>query len=263
MLIRPLPPMDDESLDLRTRQRRPRRPIAETGPARTLPVDAPTPAGATVGELTYRRIRSDIVLGRLPPGRKLPLDRMRHDYGTSVSTLRELFNRLASEGLLVAEGSRGFQVPAVSASNLREIAAMRQLLECHGMQESFARGDIEWEGRVVAAHHMLATTEKRMATGEPYSPETWRRYDWAFHLALISACGSQVLLETYASICDKYLRYQMIAAIFRGQIAADEHRVLLECALARDWRLAQTTLVTHVQECVTQMASVLGADAAN
>ncbi len=219
------------------------------------------PIAGTVGELAYRRIRSDIVLGRLLPGRKLPLDRMRHAYGTSISTLRELFTRLASEGLLVAEGSRGFQVPAVSASNLRDIAAMRQLLECHGMQESFARGDIEWEGRVVAAHHMLATIEKKMAEGEAYSAETWRRYDWAFHFALISACGSQVLLATYASICDKYLRYQMIAAIFRGQIAADEHRILLECALTRDWQLAQKTLTTHVQDCVTQMASVLGADA--
>ncbi len=225
-------------------------------------VESATAPSATVGELTYRRIRSDIVLGRLPPGRKLPLDRMRHDYGTSVSTLRELFNRLASEGLVVAEGARGFQVPAVSSSNLREIAAMRQLLECHGMQESFNRGDIEWEGRVVAAHHMLATTEKKMAAGEPCTPETWRRYDWAFHFALISACGSRVLLETYVSICDKFLRYQMIAAIFRGQIAADEHRILLECALARDWRLAHKTLVTHVQDCVTQMASVLDAEAA-
>ena len=71
------------------------------------PTEAAPPAGATVGELTYRRIRSDIVLGRLPPGRKLPLDRMRHAYGASVSTLRELFNGLASEGLLVADGARG------------------------------------------------------------------------------------------------------------------------------------------------------------
>lgn len=222
-----------------------------------------SPPAATVGELAYRRIRSDIVLGRLSPGRKLPLDRMRRAYGTSVSTLRELFSRLASEGLLIAEGSRGFQVPAVSSSNLREIAAMRQLLESHGMQESFTRGNIEWEGRVVAAHHMLATTETRMAAGERCSPETWRRYDWAFHLALISDCGSQVLLETYAAICDKYLRYQMIAAVFRGQVAADEHRVLLECALARDWQRAKKTLATHIHDCVAQMACVIDAGPAS
>ena len=214
---------------------------------------------ATIGELTYRRIRADIVLGRLTPGRKLTLDRMRDTYGTSVSTLRELFSRLASEGLLVAEGSRGFQVPSVSSANLRDIAAMRQLLECHGLKESFTRGDIEWEGRVVAAHHKLAAMEKTMAEGDLRGHETWRTYDWSFHLALISSCGSRVLLDTYAGICDKYLRYQMLTAKFRGQIAADEHRILLECALARDWQTAQQTLVPHIEECVTQMAATIDA----
>ena len=64
----------------------------------------------TVGETTYRRIRTDIVFGRLPPGERLTLDRMRDAYEVSVSTLREMLNRLSSEGLVVAEGSRGFQV---------------------------------------------------------------------------------------------------------------------------------------------------------
>jgi DNA-binding GntR family transcriptional regulator len=214
---------------------------------------------ARIGEVAYRRIRSDIVLGRLSPGRRLPLERMKETYGASVSTLRELFNRLATEGLLVAEGSRGFQVSAVSAANLREVAAMRQLLEYHGLKESFQRGDLEWESRVVAAHHKLATMEKRMAAGEPALAQAWRQYDWAFHFALISACGSGVLLETYAAICDKYLRYQMLAAVFRGDLAAAEHGVLLECALSRDWQRAQQTLKTHVEDCVTQMASVLDA----
>lgn len=80
-------------------------------------------------------------------------------------------------------------------------------------------------------------------------------------MALVSACGSRLLLETYAAICDKFLRYQMIAAVFRGQVAADEHRVLLECALARDWQLAQQTLASHVQECIVQMAAVIDATA--
>ena len=212
-----------------------------------------------ISEAAYRRIRSDIVLGRLTPGRRLPLERMKQAYGASVSTLRELFSRLASEGLLVAEGSRGFQVSAVSSANLREVASMRELLESHALRESFQRGDLEWESRVVAAHHKLATMEKKMAAGDASLAETWRQYDWAFHSALISACGSSLLLETYAAVCDKYLRYQMIAAVFRGEEAASEHGVLLECALARDWQRAQQTLATHVRDCVAQMASVLDA----
>jgi len=56
----------------------------------------------TVGEKTYRRIRADIVFGRLPPGERLTLDRMRDAYEASVSTLREMLNRLSSEGLVLA-----------------------------------------------------------------------------------------------------------------------------------------------------------------
>ena len=50
----------------------------------------------SVGESAYRKIRADIVFGRLPPGRKLKLDALKADYGPSVSTLREILNRLAS-----------------------------------------------------------------------------------------------------------------------------------------------------------------------
>lgn len=208
-----------------------------------------------VGEATYRRVRADIVYGRLAPGQKLTLERMRGTYGSAVSTLREIFNGLASEGLITAEGARGFEVASISPDNLREIAAIRQLLECDALRSSFEAGDVEWEGRVVAAHHKLATLEKRMAAGDRSQEELLRRYDREFHNALISACGSRLLLEMHAGIYDKYLRYLMLAAVFRGQPVVDEHRKLLGCALERDWHAAQTTTITHIQDCVAQMVS--------
>ena len=52
----------------------------------------------TIGEKAYRRVRTDIIFGRLPPGQKLKLDRMKESYGASVSTLREILSRLSSEG---------------------------------------------------------------------------------------------------------------------------------------------------------------------
>ncbi len=209
----------------------------------------------TIGERTYRRIRADIVFGRLAPAERLTLDRMRDAYSASVSTLREVLNRLSSEGLIIAEGSRGFEVMPISSGDLREVAAMRCLLESHALRDSFEAGDMDWEGGVVAAHHKLASMERRMAAGELLIAEMWKRYDQEFHHALISACGSRVLLEAHASIYDRYLRYQMIAAVYRGEVAAGEHRRLLECALNRDWNTAQTTLTKHVNDCVDHMIS--------
>ncbi|AZN71059.1 GntR family transcriptional regulator [Georhizobium profundi] len=200
----------------------------------------------TIGDNAYRRIRADIIFGRIAPSQKLKLDKLKDVYGASISTLREILSRLTSEGLVVAEGQRGFEAAPVSVENLREVAALRQLLEGFALEQSFAAGDVEWEGRVVAAHHKLAALEQRMRDGDMSQTEMWKRYDWEFHQALISACGSKVLMDTHAAIFDKYLRYQMIALSFRGDIAAREHRVMLEAALDRDAPTAKSMLEKHV-----------------
>ena len=203
--------------------------------------------GESAGEAVYRLIRTNILLGQLRPGSKLKLERLRLDYRASVSTLREILSRLSSEKLVVAEGQRGFEVAPISEADLRETADLRLLLENHALAESFERGDLEWEGHLVAAHHKLALLELQMRAAADSSVERWKRYDWQFHQALISACGSRLLMQTHATVFDRYLRYQMIALGYRGQIAIDEHRILLEAALARDAKRAAAVLRRHVE----------------
>ena len=82
----------------------------------------------TAGEKAYRRVRNDIIFGRLAPSQKLRLEALKDAYGISVTTLRELLNRLTSEGLVIAESARGFEVAPVSADNFKELASLRLLL---------------------------------------------------------------------------------------------------------------------------------------
>lgn len=206
--------------------------------------------GDSIGQKAYRQIRTDIVFGKLRPGEKLKLERVGADYDVSISTLREMLSRLVSEGLVIAEGQRGFEVAPVSQENLREIAAMRLLLESHALTQSFQAGDLEWEGRVVSAYHKLASVEKRLVAGERADPETWKKYDWEFHHALISACGSATLFAIHEPVYDKYLRYQMVAGTFRGEAAAREHKKLLDLALAREAKAACDILAGHIGDCI-------------
>jgi DNA-binding GntR family transcriptional regulator len=203
----------------------------------------------TIGDDGYRRIRMDIILARLEPGQKLKLEMLREAYDVSVSTLREILSRLAAEGLVSAEGRRGFEVAPVSVANLKELADMRLLLEGHAMEASFGLADVEWEGRVVSAHHKLASIERLMASGIG-QPEQWKRYDSEFHQALISNCGSRVLVETHSAVFDRYFRYQMIALHYRGEEPALQHQALLECALKRDSTSARKVLSQHITSCV-------------
>ncbi len=201
----------------------------------------------TVAESGYRQIRADILFGRLLPGQKLKLENLKGAYDTSVSTLREILNRLTSEGLVVAEGQKGFVVTPISVTDLKEIAALRLLLEEHALEQSFEQGDVEWEAKLVSAHYKLARMEEAMASGDTSHAEDWKRYDWEFHQALIAACGSRLLMETHSSVFDKYLRYQMVALSYRGGVAEQEHKQLLEAALQRDSATAKKILQRHIQ----------------
>jgi DNA-binding GntR family transcriptional regulator len=219
-------------------------------------VDAAAPA--TAGETAYGRVRADIVFGRIAPGQKLRLEALREVYGVGIGTLREILSRLAAEGLVLAEGQRGFEAPPVSAADLRELAELRLLLEAHAMAQSFAAGDVEWEGRVVAAHHKLEVVERRMIEGRREEAPAWKRYDVEFHQALISACGSRALMQAHANVFDRYLRYLMVAACFRGERAADEHRRLRDRALARDAEGASEVLREHIDGCVAHVVATTG-----
>jgi GntR family transcriptional regulator, carbon starvation induced regulator len=202
----------------------------------------------TVGEIAFRRVRDDIVQGVLRPGDKLTLDKLKQQYAVGVGTLREILTRLASESFVLAEPQRGFEVAPASERDLRDLGALRLLLENHALGLSFAAGDLEWEGRIVAAHHKLAAIEKRLLVGDSGRTLDWIRYDRSFHEALISACGSPALMTVHASLFDRFVRYHMLAGSFRGQPVADDHQALLRAALARDASEGQRLLAIHINK---------------
>jgi len=201
----------------------------------------------TVGDTAFRQIRDDIIQGVLRPGDRLTLDRLKTRYSVSVSTLRETLSRLLSESLVVAEGQRGFEVAPASEADLLELGELRLLLEGHALAVSLKAGDLNWEARIVAAHHKLTAIEKQLIAGDARRTLEWVAYDRNFHEALISACGSQALMVVHSSVFDRFVRFHMLAESFRGRPVAEDHRALLELALARDAEGIQAKLATHVR----------------
>ena len=202
----------------------------------------------TIGSTIYKKIKNDIIFGKLLPSEKLKLDNLKSKYPASLSTLRETLNRLASEGFVVAEEQRGFFVTPCTKDDLIEIANLRILLETHAMNLSFKNGDTDWEGNLVAAHHKLSLMEKRMEKKEDGIIEIWKQYDWEFHLACIGACGSKNLLRLHSNLFDRYLRYQIILLQFRGEEAIDEHNQIYNFSKERDADNAIKYLKIHIEK---------------
>ena len=209
--------------------------------------------GETISDVVFRQVRQDIIAGVLPPGAKIKLEQAKEQYKISVSSLREILGRLTTESLVIAEGQKGFEVSPVSLQELMELAELRILLETHAVDVSFSRGDLEWEGRIVAAHHKLAVAERKLLAGDASRTVDWVRYDWEFHRSIVSACNSAALMANLSSVFDRFLRYHMLAESFRGKPVVDDHRLLFELALAKDSEGAKKVIRDHVMSGVTHI----------
>lgn len=200
----------------------------------------------SVSDTILQKLRFDIVRGVLPPQKRLRLEWLREVYGASVTTLREMLNRLVAEQLVVAEGQRGFKVAPIRISDLRELGEMRILLECHALRASLSAGSLNWEADVVSAHHMLQSVENILIQGDASVVEQWVKYDWSFHRAIVSACNSSALMATHANIFERYMRYHLLALDFRGATVASEHQRLRDLVVSRQSEAAGVLLKSHI-----------------
>jgi len=81
-----------------------------------------------LGDRVYATLREYLRSGRIPTGQPLQEAALAEQLGVSRTPVREALARLASDGLVVAEG-RSFMVPALNVGDLEDIYALRFLLE--------------------------------------------------------------------------------------------------------------------------------------
>lgn len=193
------------------------------------------------------RVREDIINGRLAPGRRLRLKELAESYDAGVIPLREALSRLAATGFVSAAEQKGFSVGRISAEEIRDITNTRLHIECKALELSIRNGDLEWESRLLAAHHRLDRLPIAEGPERLLKPE-WESAHLAFHVALLAACGSPWLLRFADTLRDQTARYRMFSVHYGGERdVPGEHRQLLEAALAKDVERACGLLAAHYE----------------
>lgn len=203
----------------------------------------------TMASQLEARIRQDIINGQLAPGIRLRLKELADAYAVGVIPLREALSRLASSGFVSAADQKGFSVGRISAAEIADITAVRLHVECKALADSIRLGDVEWESRVLAAHHRLDRLTIVEGPERLLKPE-WENAHESFHQALISSCNSPTLLRLCASLRDQTARYRFLSMHYAESSHRDvphEHRQLMDAALAKDIDKACELLSRHYQ----------------
>jgi len=231
-----------------------------------------TLASRTMASTLATGIRSDIIGGSWPPGAKLRIKELCERYGAGAIPMREALSRLATSGFVIAEDQRGFRVSEVSAQELTDITETRVHVECEALRQSVRDGGLDWEEKLIGAHHRLSRLPMLASGGPGLDPE-WESAHAAFHAALLSGCTSKWLKSLSDLLRDQTARYRNLSVAAQpkaakgpkaqrrassGRDVAAEHQQMVEAALSRDAERACAVLAEHFR---TTTALVLARNA--
>jgi DNA-binding GntR family transcriptional regulator len=211
----------------------------------------------TLTSAIYARLRADILAGRHRPSEKLLIAPIGKRFSVSLAAVREALSRLVADGLVIAEDQRGFRVSPLSLADLHDVTHTRIELECLALRRSIARGDAGWERELEAAWDALRRTPHDTAEERLRHSEAWSVLHGRFHHALVAACGLEWLLRFRATLYEQSERYRLLGRVVAGaeRDVTDEHRRIVEAALARDADAAEAELARHFRRTADIIAA--------
>ncbi len=100
---------------------------------------------------------------------------------------------------------------------------------------------------MVLAFHRLSRSSWTLSTDTFVANPEWQKLHRAYHLALISGCGSPFLIQFCENMMDQAQRYWFISAstAFLARDAESEHRAIFEATLDGDVAAAVQQLTDH------------------
>ncbi|WP_238999422.1 GntR family transcriptional regulator [Segeticoccus rhizosphaerae] len=210
-------------------------------------------------EYVLDELRRAIVTGKLPPGRPLRQETLAQWLGVSRVPLREAFNILQGEGLVVATPNRGYSVVDLSTSDLQEVYLIRQLLEDRAALEAMKTLD----------QHVIATmnghdeaVQAAAAAGDILAMVTANRL---FHFTLIDSAELPRISKIVRSLWDATDAYR---AIYygdkndreRAHRVHIEHQEILAALRAKDPISLTRALDTHRDNAIDALTQLLSPD---
>lgn len=204
----------------------------------------------------YEAVRDRVVNGEIPQNQRVKSAELGQEFKISASSMREILFRLSTVGLVNFQEQRGFRIPEQSDALQHDLTQFRILLECEGAILSIRQGGVEWESRLMAAHHKLSHIETRIEHGpfESAILTLWTRAEQAFHQTLIDACGSAVLKETHDVVYHRF-RQQMITKDKKFEYVPEnvtQHQGILDAVLAKDEALTRARIHDHLSRNFTR-----------
>ena len=218
---------------------------------------------ASLTHRAYSRLRSDLISCRLPAESRLNVAKLQKDLGVSQAAVREALSRLTAEGLVTIERNAGFRAAPISRSGFRDLTAACANIEVPCLRSALARGDLEWEGALLATYHIASKILDRVVAGSE-DISAYVVYRQSFHETLLAPCNNQWMLWSWRLLYTQHVRYRhtfKALLLFESELKSD-YAFFIERVFARDIEAAVNACLENYEKVAQFVERNEAADAA-
>ena len=152
--------------------------------------------------LIAEQITERIIDGSFPPGEQINEAQVASHLDVSRGPVREALQRLVQEGLLISRPNRGVFVRELTATDVAEIYAAREVIECAAAEIIVAS---DAGARSAIASELNAIIDRMVSLIETRRWREVARLDLAFHTRLVAASGNTRLHRAYLTLATEAL----------------------------------------------------------
>jgi DNA-binding GntR family transcriptional regulator len=181
---------------------------------------------SALGDVVYRRLREDIVLGRISPRELLVEADLAEQLKVSRTPVREALLRLSSEGLIDSRRRR-WMVHQHTPEEIKEIYEVRAALESHAARLSCIRAT---EDQLQELEALVNSRPLGLAQGDDGMVEANER----FHNLIVAACHNRYLTDLVHRNRRYYFNLQIATSYDENAIARSQGQHIALLAAVRD-----------------------------
>lgn len=192
----------------------------------------------TVASAITTAVRS----GHLVPGQRLTEAEFTRRLGVSRSSVREAFQRLAADGLLLLEPHRGVTVRQLSRHEVDNVFQVRASLEALSVRLAAPR--------LTASPDVLIGIQEQLdAAAAAGDMSRFSDLNWRFHALFTQTAQNDLLTDMLRRLSNTvyWLQFRVIVAQHDVFATNRQHRRLVDAIVAGNAAAAEATIVEHVE----------------
>lgn len=203
----------------------------------------------------YKELKNAILKRTLAPGQKLNIFELAEQFNVSRTPVKEAFNRLHLEGLLVIKPRKGTYVAEMDIKKIMEVFDARQLFETWAAQIGVMQATDEDIQVLRRLCHEMDVYYK----AKTFDYISFNELDTQFHYHIVKMGNNQSILDLYKSLNAHQMteRAYYEIAYEKAKSTHDQHHAIVEAFEKRDLSLVLSEIVNHIVTGKDMLAAYL------